>query len=885
MNKFWKIGCLVVVLVVVVSAFGGVVSAKTPTKEHTTSNETEIGIANPAAIYCEELGYQYKIRTCNEGGQKGICVFPDKSECGAWNFFTGKCGQKYSYCRKHGYEIETVRDGKSPFSQECAVCVLPNRTKTPVAELMKLDEKILKGYIKNVSEMNVSEIAEEIELNLPSTFDWRNKEGGNWLTPVKDQGGCGSCWAFSAVGIVEPQYNIFYDNPDFDPDLSEQYLVSDCCADCGSCSGGWPATALEFTRYEGITDEACFPYIASNCPCSDRCSDWSNRLWKINYTAGPLPDDIETIKKYLIKKGSLSACMGVGFNYGGHFDNEIYRCDDDTGINHAVVIVGYNDTGNYWMVRNSWGQDWNEDGYFKVGYGECSIENYVYYANLAKNLSLSYCPASTNNADYEWTKRVELNGEEKSSGNSTYSNFTDEVLTTLYRGNTYTLHVNGHTNSNRIEFVKAWIDFNNNKDFIDVGEEFDLGNYTFEGDHTFSANFKVPGDAVLSETRMRIYLKYGGEPDPCENASYGEVEDYKVEIISPATLTENYSDYGIDTDGDGYYNYMAIDVEVNVTEPGYYGISGRLYDELGNYVGYGSNYSYLDSGSQSVTLKFDGMEIRRNGVSGTFNLKRLYLEDGDHNEVDYKYDPYTTSYYNYTDFEPLPASFASGFSDYGEDTDEDSLYNYLVIEKEVNVSEAGNYEVYGSLYSPSGDYVDSDSNYTILSAGLHNVTLKFQGWDIYKTEESGNFDVNTYLYYYPPEPTVKATTLPKKIEVQHIPVQKDSGEKEIKFDNYGERQENRTLEVKELGSTWLDSMENTTSYYSYMEFEPPPAEFNDQYSDSGEDTDGDGLYDYLVVDVGVNVTEAGDYRVSGELYENETHNHVDYAYNLTLRVL
>ena len=610
----------------------------------------KIGIANPAAIYCEELGYQYKIRTCNEGGQKGICVFPDKSECGAWNFFTGKCGQKYSYCRKHGYDIETVRDGKSPFSQECAVCVLPNRTKTPVTELMKLDERISKGGIKNESEMNVSEIAEESELNLPSTFDWRNKEGGNWLTPVKDQGGCGSCWAFSAVGTVEPQYNIFYDNPDFDPDFSEQYLVSDCCADCGDCGGGWSATALKFTRYEGITDEACFPYIASNCPCSDRCSDWSNRLWKINYTAGPLPDDIETIKKYLIEKGPLSVCMGIGSKYGGHFDKEIYRCDDDMGINHAVVIVGYNDTGNYWIVRNSWGQDWNEDGYFKVGYGECSIENYVYYANLVKNLF--YCPASTNNADYEWIKRVELNGEEKNSGSSTYSNFTDEVLTTLKRGDTYTLYVDGHTTSSHLEFVKVWIDFNDNKDFIDLGEEIDLGNYTFEGDHTFSANFKVPSDAVLSETRMRVYLKDGGEPDPCENASYGEVEDYKVKIISPAVITDSYSDHGIDTDGDGYYNYMAIDVGVNVTEPRYYGVSGRLYDELGNYVDRNeSNTIYLNKGEHSVTLKFSGIEIRANGVNGTFNLKRLYLEDDDYKEVDYRYDAYMTSYYNFTDFQ------------------------------------------------------------------------------------------------------------------------------------------------------------------------------------------------------------------------------------------
>ncbi|MGB7532205.1 MAG: NosD domain-containing protein [Halobacteriota archaeon] len=182
----------------------------------------------------------------------------------------------------------------------------------------------------------------------------------------------------------------------------------------------------------------------------------------------------------------------------------------------------------------------------------------------------------------------------------------------------------------------------------------------------------------------------------------------------------------------------------------------------------------------------------------------------------------------------MPARFASGFYDYGKETDGDSLYDYLVIEKEINVLEAGDYRVSASLYSPSDDYIDSDSNYTTLSAGLHNVTLKFQGWMIYKTEESGNFDVKMSLYYYSPTLTAK-----------------------------------------------IDSMENTTSYYSYTEFEPPPAEFNDQYGDSGEGTDGDGLYNYLVIDVGVNVTAAGDYKVSGTLYENGTYNYVDHAYNIT----
>jgi len=80
--------------------------------------------------------------------------------------------------------------------------------------------------------------------------------------------------------------------------------------------------------------------------------------------------------------------MGYGSYYGGHWDGDIYRCDVDSGINHGVIIAGYNDaggSGGYWIVKNSWGTSWDTrapGGYFKVGYGECAIEQYAVYAYL-----------------------------------------------------------------------------------------------------------------------------------------------------------------------------------------------------------------------------------------------------------------------------------------------------------------------------------------------------------------------------------------------------------------------------------------------------------------------------------------------------------------------
>jgi hypothetical protein len=74
--------------------------------------------------------------------------------------------------------------------------------------------------------------------------------------------------------------------------------------------------------------------------------------------------------------------MGYGSGYGGYWDGDIYRCTNDSGVNHGVVIAGYSDAGGYWIVKNSWGPTWNGDGYFKIGYGECAVEQYAVYAYL-----------------------------------------------------------------------------------------------------------------------------------------------------------------------------------------------------------------------------------------------------------------------------------------------------------------------------------------------------------------------------------------------------------------------------------------------------------------------------------------------------------------------
>jgi putative hemolysin len=384
------------------------------------------GMANPAAVYCRELGYEYEIADTAEG-QSGVCIFPDGSTCNEWSFLQGKCGQSHSYCARHGYGQITKTDGKNPLSREYTVCVRGRGEIGAATELMGLSEEATRGSLPVEQSSSPPEEGASA-VGAPSSFDWRNYGGQNWMTPVKNQGSCGSCWAFSTVGAVEAIYNISTGNPNLDLDLSEEYLVSDCLSG-NSCCGGWMSTALTFVRDAGIPDEACLGYIDgssctcsggacnSNCTyrgsgicsdatCSNRCSDWQSRLRTIDAVGGVYPSQSQ-IKQSVVDNGPLTVAMGYGSAYGGYWDGDIYRCTNDSGVNHGVVIAGYSDAGAYWIVKNSWGPTWNGDGYFKIGYGECAIEQYAVYAYLEADIdgdsdgiadAIDNCPSDYNPA-------------------------------------------------------------------------------------------------------------------------------------------------------------------------------------------------------------------------------------------------------------------------------------------------------------------------------------------------------------------------------------------------------------------------------------------------------------------------------------------------------
>jgi len=250
--------------------------------------------------------------------------------------------------------------------------------------------------------------------SIPTAFDWRSNDRQNVVTTVKDQGTVGSCWAFSTVGNIEGQWAL--GGHDL-VDLSAEFLV-DCDgthddehADC-SVFGGWPYLAYQFViGADGVPSEESYPYcsgtgdcypcmqgpvslcglpptycdktITENCPNmvpTAAISDWSSistnedDIAEALYSNGPLSVLLDATQLQYYKEGV----------WNGHIDSvSPYLGCHNESLNHAVLLVGYGeetaDASKYWIVKNSWGSDWGEDGYFRIvrGEGLCGINTAV----------------------------------------------------------------------------------------------------------------------------------------------------------------------------------------------------------------------------------------------------------------------------------------------------------------------------------------------------------------------------------------------------------------------------------------------------------------------------------------------------------------------------
>lgn len=209
---------------------------------------------------------------------------------------------------------------------------------------------------------------------LPSfdpAVDWRTKNGGK-VTPVKDQGTCGSCVSFGTVGLMEAMAMIEYNET---LDLSEADLHF-CSSHGENCNGWYPSQAIRSVKERGVTDEAHFSYASAFSGGLPHCILSSGReqcTYKFQTSNWIVFDAYR--KDYLTHHGPMIACMTVYddfFSYGGG----VYRhVTGQRAGGHCILVVGYSQAEGCWICKNSWGSEWGDAGFFKIAYGECGIDS------------------------------------------------------------------------------------------------------------------------------------------------------------------------------------------------------------------------------------------------------------------------------------------------------------------------------------------------------------------------------------------------------------------------------------------------------------------------------------------------------------------------------
>ena len=205
----------------------------------------------------------------------------------------------------------------------------------------------------------------ELKIDTPAAIDWRNNDG-NFVPGIRNQGGCGSCWAFSLTAGLEAYVMRTKHRPGADPDLSEQVMLS--CSGLGDCQGAQTLDG-DYIKTTGLPPEKDYPYIAANGKCSAAAQGWQQRTEKI-LSWSSVPKDISALKAALVKFGPLPTAYIV-FQDFMHYSSGIYTHVTGKQLSgHAVLLVGYNDAEQYFIVKNSWGTGWGEKGYFRIAYSQ-----------------------------------------------------------------------------------------------------------------------------------------------------------------------------------------------------------------------------------------------------------------------------------------------------------------------------------------------------------------------------------------------------------------------------------------------------------------------------------------------------------------------------------
>lgn len=444
--------------------------------------------------------------------------------------------------------------------------------------------EIEKTFIDTISYIN----------NLPDNFDWRNVNSTNWITPVKNQGNCGSCTAFGTLGALEAVVQIELGQL-INIDLSEAHLYY---CNGGDCNRGISIPdAAQYVSNIGVSDELCFPYTTYDGSCDDKSSNWKNRVIKAKRG---MTQGVTGIKNAIYQYGSVVSAFIIfeDFNYyaGGIYEH-VYG---NARGGHVITIVGWNDDPGYWICKNSWGSGWGEQnpyadndekGYFRIKYNECGIGRDTHYfyefsGNIPPSPPMNLKPNHEQddvdvNINLSWTYSIDLDNNEINYNvyfNEGLNVGLDDMIINGLKNNFYTINNlkkdchyswfvvaedehGSQTISNKIIFTTrnplapavfgpSIIRVNKNITFTAYPSEICLGEkYYWEFDWGDSSNTILgPFDECFIINASHVWTKKGAysicvryrEDNIWSNWSYFNISIFKIKIFNNFQLRHSF---------------------------------------------------------------------------------------------------------------------------------------------------------------------------------------------------------------------------------------------------------------------------------------------------------------------------------------------------------
>ncbi|KAK1407450.1 hypothetical protein QVD17_39066 [Tagetes erecta] len=306
-----------------------------------------------------------------------------------FTLFKTKFGKTYATQQEHDYRLSVFKSNLRRAKRHQLLDPTAEHGVTKFSDLTPSEFRKtylgLKNPIQFPSDANKAPILPTSDL--PEEFDWRDHGA---VTPVKNQGSCGSCWSFSTTGALEGSH--FLRTGEL-VSLSEQQLV-DCDHECdpaeknscdAGCNGGLMNNAFEYIlKAGGVQKESDYPYTGKDGTCHFDKTKIAASV--SNFSV--IGTDEDQIAANLVQNGPLA--IGINAAWMQTYIGKVscpYICSKKR-LDHGVLLVGYGTAGYapsrlkekpYWIIKNSWGPDWGEDGYYKIcsGYNLCGMDTMV----------------------------------------------------------------------------------------------------------------------------------------------------------------------------------------------------------------------------------------------------------------------------------------------------------------------------------------------------------------------------------------------------------------------------------------------------------------------------------------------------------------------------